>query len=512
MFRQAKRRTAGRRNFDAAKGVFLAAPAVYLSRLSFYDIPPLDEVTLEEFETWAIDRLKILVEIELCLARSKPVREIEALVRPLLLKYLPLTASGTSSAADVEKERKKDHYSHYILRLVFCRTEELRKRFVRAESVLFRIRYGLLQPREQQDFISQNASRLPWEYISADEKSTLLDHLYAASSGTVRTALMAESSGDSTFSLTNEQLRQHIASRESFIRLPFEMVPLLVASRQVYVSKGQAYIPSTLQLSLLAGEFQDLLNRQLLRTFQALPRLEEDDRLLPLLNNLLHSFASVQYDAGAFGSDPLAASDINAQSVTTEQISRHYPLCASHLQKNMIANSHLRYNGRQQFVLFLKGIGMGVDEALKFWTYQFTKQKMTVEDFNKQYKYNIRHAYGLEGARTNYRPVDCASILLKPKPSKGEFHGCPYRDLPVDALITSLNDMGIEDQQSINGIVDDVNRNEYTVACTRVFELTHKTQLAKGANKAENLHITHPNLYFDRSRQLERGEKTTAVN
>ncbi len=30
----------------------------YPHRLSFYDVPPTQDISLEEFETWAIDRLR----------------------------------------------------------------------------------------------------------------------------------------------------------------------------------------------------------------------------------------------------------------------------------------------------------------------------------------------------------------------------------------------------------------------------------------------------------------------
>ncbi|KAI5300639.1 hypothetical protein KEM55_006000 [Ascosphaera atra] len=30
----------------------------YPYRLNFYDVPPVEEITLEQFETWGIDRLK----------------------------------------------------------------------------------------------------------------------------------------------------------------------------------------------------------------------------------------------------------------------------------------------------------------------------------------------------------------------------------------------------------------------------------------------------------------------
>ncbi|KAJ8142079.1 hypothetical protein OXX79_003326 [Metschnikowia pulcherrima] len=509
MFRQ-KRRTAGRRNYEEVAVFEDASQTSYPSRLSFYDLPPLEEITLEEFEQWAIDRLRILIEIESCLARSKPLREIEAIVKPLLLKFMPLSPSSSSGSIDAKTlaERRKDHYSHYTLRLVFCRTEELRKKFAKNEATLFKIRYGMLQPSEQQEFVALNASKLAWEKISKEEKLGLADKLYAASGPTIRSALAINNAGDATFNITPEQLKQHIRDNESFIKLPFEKVPQLVASRQVFLSRGFAYIPSTLQISLLAGVFHDQLSSALLKTLRALPRLEEDDRLLPLLNNLSRNFASVQYEN--FGE--ANASDINAASISTPQINKHYPLCASHLQKNMKLNSHLKYDGRQQFGLFLKGIGLDVDEALKFWSNEFTKSgKMSIDSFNKEYRYNIRHIYGLEGSRVNYKPYDCNTILSKKRPQRGEYHGCPYRDLPVDSLVTNLNDMGIRDPHEINGIVEDVNKNDFTVACTKVFEITHKQQMER-SSKPENLHITHPNLYFDRSRQLEKNESKPAAS
>ncbi|GEQ72204.1 hypothetical protein JCM33374_g5891 [Metschnikowia sp. JCM 33374] len=505
MIRQTKRVTAGRKHFEDVALYKDASKAAYQSRISFYDAPPLEEITLEEFESWAIDRLKILIEIESCLARSKSFKEIEAIIKPLLLKFLPLSPSGASSSMDTNiiAERRKDYYSHYTLRLVFCRTEELRKKFTKNEATLFRIRYNMLPVSERKDFVKANIAKLEWEYIEKNEKLDLIDSLYASSGPTIRTALMIEIDGNS---LTTEQLKSHIRDKESFIKLPFEKVPQLVASRQVYMSRGYAYIPSALQVSLLSAAFHDSLSSALLKTLRAIPRIEDDDRLLPLLNNLSKNFASIQYEN--FGDEN--SSDITAVSISTPQINKHYPLCATHLQRNMKLNSHLKYDARQQFGLFLKGIGLNVDEALKFWSNEFTKSgKMSMDSFNKEYRYNIRHIYGLEGSRVNYKPYDCNTILSKKRPQRGEYHGCPYRDLPMESLVSNLNEMGIKDPHEINGIMDDVSKNDFTVACTKVFEITHKQQMER-SSKPENLHITHPNLYFDRSRQLERNESKPA--
>ena len=51
-------------------------------------------------------------------------------------------------------------------------------------------------------------------------------------------------------------------------------------------------------------------------------------------------------------------------------------------------------------------------------------------------------------------------------------------------------------------ILDSVKSSHYHVACTRVFEITHK--LKKGEGLGENESVSHPNKYMDRSRELER--------
>ena len=51
-----------RRNIISHKKKQFADPTYkqqeYPNRLSFYDVPPTAEITLEQFEQWAIDRLR----------------------------------------------------------------------------------------------------------------------------------------------------------------------------------------------------------------------------------------------------------------------------------------------------------------------------------------------------------------------------------------------------------------------------------------------------------------------
>lgn len=117
------------------------APKDYPYRLSFYNRPPFEEITIEQFEEWALDRLRgalakavlvamftdklidinaVLADIEALLTRNRPVDEIAKVLAPRLKQYLPL--SSNTAHVDLLAERRKDHIGHFVLRLAFCRT------------------------------------------------------------------------------------------------------------------------------------------------------------------------------------------------------------------------------------------------------------------------------------------------------------------------------------------------------------------------------------------------------
>ncbi|AQZ18538.1 PRI2 (YKL045W) [Zygosaccharomyces parabailii] len=495
MFRQSKKRVSSRRNFsdhggsqfvlgsshtDAEKALY---DKIYESKLSFYEVPPQGEITLDQFEMWAIDRLKVLLELESCISRNKTAKEIETIIKAQFQKLLPFNT-------DNFEEKKKDYYSHFILRLCFCRSKELRAKFVRAETMLFKIRFNMLTSNYQTKFV-QSLNLPMLQFISEEEKTELSQQLYQTVSPQLQFQL----------NITDENQKRLYFQQEKFIKLAFENVIELVGSRQVFLKKGYAYLPQFQQLNLLAAEFANRLEAELIKTYQYLPRLNEDDRLIPILQHLSSGYTISDYDqqGGAYGAED---GEFTAKNVYSKEIASNYPLCVKNLFAGLKQHHHLRYNGRQQLSLFLKGIGLSMDEALKFWSEAFTAGSVTSDKFNKEYRYNFRHNYGLEGARINYRPWDCRTILSKPRPARGEYHGCPYRDWNVDKLSSELGAMQLT-QPQINSVLDSCHKAEYTVACTKVFECTHGQS---GMEVDEQTHIAHPNLYFERSRQLQKKE------
>lgn len=88
--------------------------------------------------------------------------------------------------------------------------------------------------------------------------------------------------------------------------------------------------------------------------------------------------------------------------------------------------NHLKNDGRYQLAIFLKNIGLSTDDALEFWRREFTK-KMNADDFETEYGYRLRHAFGEEGSRKEYNGWTCRTIIKKKLPGKGEYHGCPFK-------------------------------------------------------------------------------------
>lgn len=155
----------------------------------------------------------------------------------LLQKFLPLD-SNTSSSNGVDQrlrsQRQKDHYSHFILRLAFSSTEDLRRRFVRLETMLFRHRFQQDDGKERRTFIESLS--FDWEMVTDEEKQELGEYLLAAT-GLKR------------------------LDDESWFKVDMEKVPELVERRTAFLKKGKAYVPLREQLSMILAEFTARLDK-----------------------------------------------------------------------------------------------------------------------------------------------------------------------------------------------------------------------------------------------------------
>lgn len=85
-----------------------------------YEKPPLLDITLEEFETCAIDRLKVLAHIESLSSRSLAPAVYSSTVATFVKTHVPLN-SNSARSANLDEERRRDEIGHWVLRLAFSR-------------------------------------------------------------------------------------------------------------------------------------------------------------------------------------------------------------------------------------------------------------------------------------------------------------------------------------------------------------------------------------------------------
>ncbi|CAI7861670.1 unnamed protein product, partial [Closterium sp. NIES-54] len=394
-------------------------------------------------------------------ARGTKVDELDSMVSDIWRKYM-------RAGCSVADARRKDVISHYILRLSYCRTEELRRWLLAQESALFRHRFRAETPENQRWFLESNG--LPYRAIGVAEMTGVREKLTQVA----RSLNLPVPNVDSVF-----------------YKVPFEEVPDLVASRRVYLEKGFAFVPRDQLAAIVVGQFRAKLSKALVATNRKwLAHIQEDEqeRLTPVIEAL-----STRYLGPDF-SQPGESAEVSLRDL--DVVARQsFPLCMRHLFFKLREEHHLRHGGRMQLGLFLKGIGLRLEDALTFWRSEFSR-KLGAERFDKEYAYSIRHNYGKEGKRTDYTPFSCVKVIMS-TPGVGDHHGCPFKHFSEDNLRAAISRMGVSSGSAMDEIMQKTRQQHYQISCALTFEASQGAACPTG--------ITHPNQYFMLSRQVIEG-------
>ena len=284
-----------------------------------------------------------------------------------------------------------------------------------------------------------------------------------------------------------------INSASLFYRVPFEEAFELVKERRVYLQAGWAYISRANLVHIVLSQYRAALSHHLATTFRFLQSAASpstsDERIAPLLSSLAKQSLGPQYKAVSI------EGQITKDQLPALAASPSFPLCMSSSYAALKREHHLKHGGRTQLGLFLKGIGLSLNDALLFWK-QSMARKTPADKFDKEYAYNIRHVYGKEGKRVSLGGYGCVKII-QAQPSVDDHHGCPFRHERQEDLRLVLSKRGIA-SQGVDEVMRLVKQGDYQIACTRVFALTHN-----GVDPLQPIY--HPNKYFDESRKLAAG-------
>jgi len=447
---------------------------------SVYDEYPDYHITLNEFEQLGKKRFRLLKWIESQKAQNKPIDVFEA----KFLESPPpkpdiLAKMGEFGLYDSKVDARADAIGHFVLRLACCTTEERAKWFVNFETILFDKRYVLNS--ETQQAIALSSLNISSEILTKQAFLTKYPMLNGLSP-------LPRFSMDSTAPYENAILPLH--------RVPFHEVSELVGQRKVLIHKGYAFVPNEKFHNVVRGRFRARLNRSLamMRREHTINRMKEDEsasRMVPILENILKGMDNT------YKSTKLAGNAIRASQI--KKLKANMPLCMRQIiTEDCEKKGYARHWGILHLSLFLKGIGMPLDQAAKFWTKSMKDGKK-----GKEVVGNLNHMYGKTGARRDYSPFGCQKLfesVKDTKPEKGCHYGCPFVYYSATQLVTTLRNMNLNDNDCTE-VVKYKSERQYTLACRKVFEATHRDLLAKEAITIEDVACTwdHPNRYFDTS-------------
>ncbi|XP_022103190.1 probable DNA primase large subunit [Acanthaster planci] len=442
--------------------------------MAFYIKPPGGIEKLQSLTVFGRKRLTFLKQILGC--------ECSAAFRRLL------DCADTADDSECLIEgTSKDRVSHFLLRLACCQDSEMTSFFVRAETDLFCYR-----------FASMNSTELVRLF-----KSTY-QFLFRLSQCQARNGKLSEGQGgESKCRRTCRNLLQilqgmisdglawtDVANRyldgsgSEVIRVPFQYALSLVASRSVVMERGVALVPPADILKVLASFFEELVSLGMVDARLVVNDIGSGDErmadLLRELRQLYYSGSRLTEIDWTFEGGSVALDDIDELTVC-------FPPCMQHLHLMLRKKHRLRHFSRLQYTLFLKEVGLPVSEAVRFWQKEYSQPSCNYGDSRgcthdwkrdgKRYVYSIRHLYGLEGSRINYKAHSCRAIQERSL-GHGEEGGCPFSHFDDVHLGNIMSQAGIRSEDDKIRIIGLAQQGRRQAACKAFFRKSVAAGLA----------------------------------
>lgn len=430
-----------------------------------YADKPQYEVTIQQLVNYAHHRFRLHEEI--LLLESINERNIENIINHMKTYNFPLNARDKSipngsklpegEEPTLFDKFKFDEISFYALLLVSLQSEANMRNFKDCERKIFQARLVSMKPGHS----------TPVEAILNDIDQSI-------------------------FNISNPPLNPLNYIEDDHFSFPFEIILPYINPAKPDMRNGMINIPlnsiddnSMSITSLLVDLYGKYLDRMLPSYIQAGVKNSDIAEIALELFNL---------KTGAFNAQK--RSDLAKVTLADlDVVSRSFPPCMWAMREFLHVHHKLFFDGRLQFGLFLKGIGLTLNESLQFWRQEMAGE-IGLDKFDKQYAYNIRYNYGKEGQGKSFNPYSCAGINAKPAPTDGNCHGCPFRQMSKERMkqiITKINPkISPVDIESIAAKTPEHPQ----IACKMFFETLH------GSNSYDETGIVHPNEYFNKSEEL----------
>ncbi|KNH07101.1 DNA primase large subunit [Perkinsela sp. CCAP 1560/4] len=381
----------------------------------------------------------------------------------------------------LSQSESRDGLSFYLCALGMCDSSNSWDWFCHAEEALFRARLlGIRQAdreilyREQHVFLDSVDPRkeLTQQGISAEKTRLYRDLLIMENrfptkphrrSTTPQAETWPQAPGNSF------QVESNFDSQ--WYRTKLEFILDLVRRRDIVLHQGFAYVQSGHLQNILLAQFRKRMDGLQGHAMEQRSNLHESEwsyflQIIETLCNIEEIERPIANREAPQNLDVVKPQDIDYLS------EHHFPPCMQQLHGQLTRDRHLKYHGRWQYGLFLKRIGLSMEDALDFFG---SKETMGSENFRRsRYGYSIRHYYGQEGKHTNYSTMGCSAIIMGAPPTPSSCHGCPFKHEQTGSLKSMITQQcdGVK-EEDIEDIIGAREGQHYSRACFHFFKLKH---------------------------------------
>ena len=422
------------------------------SPMPIYNSLPFENIQIDQLENLLSERMNLLDFIDQKIQTQTASNQDQT-----SLSIKNKIINQQTLAWDNEEGLKNDNISFFLIGMAFCKQEATRIWLANLEAKLYIKK--LEESKISKDLVFESMN-IPLIEVR-DVDTNLIDKIQFKK---------------------NQKERSVI---NKIYRIPFEYVFNLIPTMNYFIHKGFVYLHDADRMSIIETVFRENTLRKYNNLSKSIDNILEDKRIHALLKNLE---ATREMNKLLDNKNKKELKSLCSLNDIEDHAEQHFPLCMQVLHRFLSKESHLKHNGRLQYGLFLKGIGLSFDESLAFWKKKFSA-KTTLDKFEKEYAYNIRHNYGLEGKRANYPPWSCSKIQNLPLPNSTEMHGCPYKVFSEDKLKALLYDMKLKEIDVLK-ILDKKKTNEFSICCIRQYEAKYPEQTFEKVG-------IHPNYYYE---------------
>ncbi|XP_013781854.2 DNA primase large subunit-like isoform X2 [Limulus polyphemus] len=418
--------------------------------MTFYIKPPRGSIPLEQFQELGRKRLQFLQKL---VSTGGSFDRIKSLVEE---------ASVVEDSDCFIDGTMKDRISHFVLRLASVNNRAMHSFLIQAESLLFSFRVSC---------------------HTLDEKQRMLQDLYRHTTTTLSERFLT-SDLNNVLATIRSVLKQYRKERHKNLldlvfQVPFYCALDFVRNREVELQNGVAYLQWSQFDKLLVSFFEMTITSgfEQMASSACLFHLQEDLRLKRVCRRLQNIFLQNSYKKEY----PLAGPRSPLTQSNIDDLSHYFPLCMNHLHSLLRRHHRLRHTGRIQYTLYLKEIGLPVEEAIKFWEKEYSQPPTCGHSSSlsrtgcshewskdhRRYVYNVRHLYGCEGGRKDYS-AHCCGALQTRLVATSDDGGCPFAGFDKSYLRSILLQRGLK-EQDVGEIESLVAKEDFRGACIKYF-------------------------------------------